>query len=114
MTNVAADSKSLIDGFIRSRVIGQGLDRRTEKAYRLDLEHFYVWIESKQEGTVRLICDSEIKEEKVKINGWEKWIEAYMDYLTAEKNLSMSTVCRKNRVLGYYLTYLAGQGVISG
>ncbi|MCI8950521.1 MAG: tyrosine-type recombinase/integrase [Lachnospiraceae bacterium] len=113
MTNVAADSKSFIDGFIRSRVTGQGLDRRTEKAYRLDLEHFYAWIEGKKPEKAGLVWDLQRKEEKGETKGWEDWIEAYLDYLTAEKNLSRSTVCRKNRVLGYYSSYLAGQGVIS-
>ena len=115
MIDVAADSKSLIDGFIRSRVIGQGLDRRTEKAYRLDLEHFYVWIERKNSKEAGLSpgSGSESTEKEMGIHGWEDCVEAYLDYLTAEKNLSVSTVCRKNRVLGYYSSYLAGQGVIS-
>ena len=38
------DSKNLIDGFINEHVIRQGLDNRTEKAYRLDLEHFCAWM----------------------------------------------------------------------
>ena len=46
------DSGNLIDGFINSYVIGNGLDRRTEKAYRMDLEHFYVWADSKARADV--------------------------------------------------------------
>ena len=37
------DSENLIDDFINTRVIRRGLDRRTEKAYRMDLEQFYIW-----------------------------------------------------------------------
>jgi integrase/recombinase XerD len=113
LTDVAADSKRLIDGFIRSRVVGQGLDRRTEKAYRLDLEHFYIWIEGKKIKDAGLVCSSKLTEKETGNHGWEECIEAYLDYLTAEKNLSVSTVCRKTRVLGYYLSYLSGQGMIA-
>ena len=41
-------SKNFIDSFIKERVIRQGLDERTEKAYRLDLEHFCAWMEEIQ------------------------------------------------------------------
>ena len=40
-----------IDSFISTQVIGRGLDERTEKAYRLDLEHFYKWLESSERQT---------------------------------------------------------------
>ena len=40
-------------------------------------------------------------------------MEAYLDYLSEEKKLSPATVCRKNRVFGYYLSYLARHGVIA-
>ena len=53
MERNAADSKGFIEDFINSRVKGHGLDRRTEKAYRLDLEHFFAWAEQRQrENTV--------------------------------------------------------------
>ena len=48
MIDTVTESKKLIEGFIREHVTGQGLDRRTEKAYRLDLEHFYVWLRQKE------------------------------------------------------------------
>ncbi len=32
--------REMIQGFIDTQVTGRGLDGRTEKAYRLDLEHF--------------------------------------------------------------------------
>ena len=37
--------KELIEDFIEHQVVRRGLDERTEKAYRLDLEHFYRWLE---------------------------------------------------------------------
>ena len=40
-------NSKLIEGFINERVTGKGLDGRTEKAYRLDLEHFCVWLEER-------------------------------------------------------------------
>lgn len=121
MTQEAKDSKSLIDDFIKSRVMGHGLDLRTEKAYRLDLEHFYAWADQRRAG-------ADISGEKRTLDGenagasadtgteprsWEDWMEAYLDYLKKEKKLSVSTICRKNRVLGYHLAFLVKQGIIS-
>lgn len=40
-----------IDSFITSQVTGRGLDERTEKAYRLDLEHFYRWLRGKKDDS---------------------------------------------------------------
>ena len=34
----------LIDEFISSQVVQKGLDERTAKAYRLDLEHLHQWL----------------------------------------------------------------------
>ena len=34
-----------IDDFINTQVISRGLDERTAKAYRMDLEKFYFWLE---------------------------------------------------------------------
>jgi site-specific recombinase XerD len=119
------DSKNLIDGFINSYVIGNGLDRRTEKAYRMDLEHFYVWADSKARADVRggktqqkkMVCQAETVRQKEIVcqdeTTCEEWMEAYLDYLRIEKNLSFSTVYRKNQVLGYYLSYLVRQGVLN-
>ena len=98
------DSKSLIDGFLRNRAAGHRLDRRTEKAYRLDLEHFYAWAEEKREKQTS----------SGTMNCWEDWMEAYLNYLNRERNLSFSTIYRTNKVLGYYLAYLVKQGVIPG
>ena len=41
-----AGFNKLIDEFIDSQVIKKGLDERTAKAYRLDLEHLYQWLDS--------------------------------------------------------------------
>ena len=45
---------------------------------------------------------------------WEGKIETYLDYLSSEKNRRPSTICRKQRVFGYYLSYLSSQGIIEG
>ena len=92
-----AGFNKLIDEFIDSQVIKKGLDERTAKAYRLDLEHLYQWLDS---GT-------SIGREK-----WERKIEDYLDYLSSEKNRRPSTISRKQRVFGYYLSYLVAQGII--
>lgn len=87
----------LIDGFIRSQVVQKGLDERTAKAYRLDLEHLHQW----------LALEPPVEQDK-----WEGKVEAYLEYLSSEKNRRPSTLCRKQRVFGYYLSYLSARGVI--
>ncbi len=92
-----SESDKLIDGFISSQVVQKGLDERTVKAYRLDLEHLHQW----------LALEPPAGQER-----WEGKIEAYLEYLSSEKNRRPSTICRKQRVFGYYLSYLSAQGVI--
>lgn len=92
-------SDKLIDGFIDSQVVQKGLDERTAKAYRLDLEHLHQW----------LALEGSSGREK-----WEGKIEAYLEYLSLEKNRRPSTISRKQQVFGYYLSYLAAQGIIDG
>ena len=41
----SGDAKTLIAGFIDAQVVRRGLDWRTGEAYRIDLEHFYKWLE---------------------------------------------------------------------
>lgn len=114
MLSYEADSKNFIQDFINEHVIGQGLDNRTEKAYRLDLEHFCAWMEQE-------LDQSDREDYGIDLNGnaepdkkhLEDWMEIYLNYLSAEKRLSRATVCRKSRVLEYYLSYLSGQGVIN-
>ena len=100
-------SRGLIEGFIDERVIKKGLDGRTEKAYRLDLERFATWLDQKVSET------NKSQYLRTETGNLEDWMEAYLDYLTEEKKLSPATICRKNRVFGYYLSYLARQGVIA-
>lgn len=120
MLNEIVDGKSLIEIFISSYVDGRSLDARTEKAYRMDLEHFYVWMASTTGTDSFIKMDSNTKgldqkdEDSSSMKCWEDWIEAYLDYLRGEKGLSASTIYRKNRVLGYFLSYLVGEGVIEG
>lgn len=91
------DSHDTIQGFVTSQVLKRGLDERTEKAYRLDLEHLHDWIQSQGNGHVD-----------------ETAVEKYLDYLQKEKKLKYSTITRKYRVFRYYLEYLEGQGHLSG
>lgn len=114
LTNEITESKGLVEGFINSRVVGHGLDQRTEKAYRLDLEHFHLWAEKEQARSFREGICMGAWADKVKAGQWEDWMESYLDYLKRERKLSSATICRKSRVMGYYLAYLAKQGVISG
>ncbi len=90
-------SNKLIEGFISSQVIDKGLDERTVKAYRLDLEHLHQWMPLEESG----------ERER-----WEGKIEAYLEYLSVEKNRRPSTIYRKQRVFDYYLSYLSAQGII--
>jgi len=87
----------LIDGFISRQVVQRGLDERTAKAYRLDLEHLHEW----------LSLDFPVQKDK-----WEGKIEAYLEYLSSEKKRLPSTLYRKQKVFNYYLSYLSAQGII--
>lgn len=84
-----------IDSFVKHQVVGKGLDERTEKAYRIDLEHLYQWLDKHGKEGLR-----------------EYDIEKYLDYLIKEKKLKYSTVTRKYRVFCYYMEYLADQEII--
>lgn len=90
-------SDQLIDGFISSQVIEKGLDERTLKAYRLDLEHLHQWL------ALRPPAGKERLEGK---------IEDYLEYLSSKKNRRPSTIYRKQKVFKYYLSYLSAQGII--
>lgn len=84
-----------IEAFVDSLIVGRGLDERTVKAYRLDLEHLYRWL--KERGTETLD---------------EDLAEGYLRYLLQEKKLRASTVTRKYRVFKGYLAYLSKQGFL--
>ena len=97
--------QDMTEGFIRTQVINRGLDERTEKAYRLDLEKFYIWLES-DEG------DSQAAGQELYFCSVSDKMEDYLNYLSIEKGLRHSTICRKQRVLSYFLAYLASQGIL--
>ena len=92
-----------INDFISTQVISRGLDERTAKAYRMDLEKFYFWLEAGTEG----------RNDGAGLKNLEDQMEAYLDYLSDEKGLRYSTLYRKQRVFGYYLSYLVSQGVLN-
>lgn len=87
----------MVENFINTQVINRGLDERTATAYRLDLEKFYLWPEA-----------SDLSE----ASAWEDQMEAYLEYLFKEKGLCYSTISRKQKVFGYYLSYLESQGIL--
>lgn len=89
-----------IEGFIDSQVVSRGLDERTQKAYRLDLELFFRWM-GESEG-----------QDKSFLHDWEDKMENYLEYLSRERGRRFSTVCRKYLVFGYYLSYLKAEGMI--
>lgn len=97
----AADRKQIED-FISAQVTSRGLDGRTEKAYRQDLEHFYLWLNQGQGECVQARAGRD----------WESKVERYLNYLSRERGLCFSTVTRKYKVLTYYLAYLARQGIL--
>lgn len=78
----------MVETFIRRQVTERGLDPRTEKAYRLDLQHLYTWMEERQVPEFQ-----------------EKDIQEYLSYLAGEKALRRSTVTRKYRVFSYFLQF---------
>ncbi len=92
---------NMTEGFISTQVVGRGLDERTVKAYRMDLEQFYLWLEFAREG------DKTDRESSVSDK-----MEAYLDYLSRERGLRYSTICRKKRVFSSYLSYLVSQGIL--
>lgn len=127
--------REMIQGFIDTQVTGRGLDGRTEKAYRLDLEHFYRWLEERRrsgagEDGAGSACPGAEEERSSKGAGcfgeeqerpgsgldgqaWDEAMEAYLEHLLHGKGLRPSTVNRKQRVLGYYLSYLVKEGALS-
>jgi len=94
---ISKNISNLTEGFIHTQVIQRGLDERTAKAYRLDLQLFHGWSETS--GSERSL---------------EEQMNAYLEYLSREKGLRPSTICRKQQVLRYYLSYLQNQGLVKG
>ncbi len=100
-----------IEDFISAQVISRGLDERTARAYRMDLEKFYFWLEEQKPQYGKTVEANQEKANRTE-TGWEAQMETYLEYLSGEKGLRYSTVYRKQRVLGYYLAYLVSQGVV--
>ncbi len=100
-----------IEDFISAQVISRGLDERTARAYRMDLEKFYFWLEEQEPQYGKTVEANQEKANRTE-TGWEAQMETYLEYLSGEKGLRYSTVYRKQRVLGYYLAYLVSQGVV--
>ena len=103
--------QNLIEGFIDSQSASRGLDERTAKAYRLDLELFFRWLEMDREGNKE---DGRKKVISAPPQYLEGKMEEYLQYLSREKERRFSTVCRKYLVFGYFLSYLKGEGAIEG
>lgn len=105
-----------IERFIDSQVVSRGLDERTKKAYRLDLELFFRWMQEngkkgwngKSDGSKNM--DKKIGKEEAE--GWEDKMEEYLEYISKEKGLRFSTVCRRCQVFGYFLSYMKEEGLI--
>ena len=119
-----------IDGFIECLVMDRGSDERTAKAYRLDLELFFRWLGS-SEGDIyqprgqrdsMYLCPAEMErsgeEEELgkERSGYtlEKAMESYLEHLSGERGRRFSTISRKHRVFGYYLSYLQEMGIRKG
>ncbi len=94
------EGRCRIEDFIRTQVTGRGLDERTEKAYRQDLEHFYQWMEQSSEGGIG--TEGEWSQERK--------MENYLTFLSRERGLRTSTIIRKHKVFTYYLSYLVQTG----
>lgn len=107
--------ENLIQGFIDTQAVSRGLDERTTKAYRQDLELLFRWLEDGGEER----ADSWGKNSLPMPGGlseydWEGKMEAYLGYISEEKGLRLSTVCRRYQVFGYFLSYMKGEGLIEG
>ena len=94
---IRKDILNLVEEFIQTQVIKRGLDERTTKAYRLDLQLFHTW--SSAAGSEESLEDQ---------------MDAYLEHLAKERGLRTSTICRKQQVFRYYLSYLQARGLVKG
>ena len=100
------DCPDTVDEFIDTQVLSRGLDERTAMAYRNDLEKLYLWLE---------VSGMKGKSGNAECPGnadffLEEQMETYLDYLSRERGLRCSTIFRKQKVFGYYLSYLVSAG----
>lgn len=121
MVSQDLQNQNQIEEFIYTQVVSRGLDERTAKAYQIDLELFYLWIERMEGSAEELLGQVPavyllFGENLSPVNkiGYEEWMEAYLHYLMEEKRLRFSTINRKQRVLRYYLSYLKTKGIVDG
>ena len=100
------DCPDTVDEFIDTQVLSRGLDERTAMAYRKDLEKLYLWLEASgmkgKSGNAECPGNADFF--------LEEQMETYLDYLSREKGLRCSTIFRKHKVFGYYLSYLVSAG----
>ncbi len=101
--------QNMTEKFISAQVIDRGLDERTAKAYRIDLERFYLWLDS---GGEEGLNNKNSRQKKISKGSVPDEMEAYLAYLSREKGLRHSMLCRKQRVFGCYLAYLVSQGIL--
>ena len=100
------DCPDTVDEFIDTQVLSRGLDERTAMAYRKDLEKLYLWLEASgmkgKSGNAECPGNADFF--------LEEQMETYLDYLSRERGLRCSTIFRKQKVFGYYLSYLVSAG----
>lgn len=113
-----------IETFVIEQVVNRGLDERTARAYRMDLEKFHRWLEEDagSEYSIRVLepekhvenitAGASPKPVVAHKDGWEDQMESYLNYLSREKGLRYTTLYRKQRVFSYYLAYLVSQGIL--
>ncbi len=94
---LAQQGPGWVRDFVAEEVLGKGLDERTARAYRTDLEHLYLWLGKYGKGQLERGA-----------------VEDYLNYLVNEEGLKYSTVTRKYRVFCYYMEYLERKGIMPG
>ncbi len=94
---MARQSFGRVRDFVVEQVLGKGLDERTARAYRTDLEHLYLWLGKYGKGQLERGA-----------------VEDYLNYLVNEEGLKYSTVTRKYRVFCYYMEYLERKDIMRG
>ncbi len=65
-----------IEDFISTQVIDRGLDERTARAYRMDLEKFYVWLEETKPEELAGITESGAETSVAIVSAAENAVEA--------------------------------------
>ena len=79
--------QNLTEKFINTQVVGRGLDGRTAKAYRIDLDLFFRWLESG-------------RQENVEEEGLERKMEIYLKYLSENEGFALQQFAGSIRYSG--------------